>query len=518
MSPKNHFSSSSSTKCSSSTNLEKNVLLMDLPALHSVHPIVNQQQNNHQLFLDMLMLDTNHLNTNNNHTVVPSGECNLPSGETNNCLFEDVEQDLKQYLFSNSSVSSMSSLSDSLSSFTQHLPSVNPSLSSPPTMTSSNLTNSTTNVECMTQPHTTCPPIPSSFSPITGRPLYPRLRHTGKTKCANCQIESTPMWRKGLMGEILCNKCGLYLIRHGKTRPLELSASSSSYSNRSSSPNNSEDSSTLSNVTSTKKKRSYQRKEKKKESKNECHQHKRKNDSSNTSSLKEFEQESKKKKKNQSPILDSNPSSPNSSSNVSPHLYLNHSSKLQQAHDTANSSSANIGKIISILTQQKQPLNSQHALNGANTCHHHHVILPSNLNHLFMKELLNVLPNVTNHAPTHSYVMHPHSEHATPPSSYLYSTIMHTPLNTSSISPLHVHHSIPLDGHFLKLNQDELLRELTTNTRSSQEQPSLSTSNVSVDALQELTNESSIISQNNHSNIFYSNHELDEFFKFLEEK
>ncbi|KAG2392420.1 hypothetical protein C9374_012672 [Naegleria lovaniensis] len=39
--------------------------------------------------------------------------------------------------------------------------------------------------------------------------------------CENCKTVETPVWRKGSNGEPLCNKCGLYVLRHGKSRPLE---------------------------------------------------------------------------------------------------------------------------------------------------------------------------------------------------------------------------------------------------------------------------------------------------------
>ncbi|KAF0978465.1 hypothetical protein FDP41_002285 [Naegleria fowleri] len=39
--------------------------------------------------------------------------------------------------------------------------------------------------------------------------------------CENCKTVETPVWRKGSNGEPLCNKCGLYELRHGRSRLLE---------------------------------------------------------------------------------------------------------------------------------------------------------------------------------------------------------------------------------------------------------------------------------------------------------
>lgn len=38
------------------------------------------------------------------------------------------------------------------------------------------------------------------------------------TICANCQTMETPLWRRGLEGECLCNACGLYLKQHQRYR------------------------------------------------------------------------------------------------------------------------------------------------------------------------------------------------------------------------------------------------------------------------------------------------------------
>jgi len=38
-------------------------------------------------------------------------------------------------------------------------------------------------------------------------------------RCSNCETESTPVWRKGLTGETLCNACGLHLEVYHTNRP-----------------------------------------------------------------------------------------------------------------------------------------------------------------------------------------------------------------------------------------------------------------------------------------------------------
>ncbi|KAI8590799.1 hypothetical protein BDZ88DRAFT_378941, partial [Geranomyces variabilis] len=38
-------------------------------------------------------------------------------------------------------------------------------------------------------------------------------------KCANCGTDSTPLWRRGPKGEVICNACGLYLKARNTYRP-----------------------------------------------------------------------------------------------------------------------------------------------------------------------------------------------------------------------------------------------------------------------------------------------------------
>ena len=40
--------------------------------------------------------------------------------------------------------------------------------------------------------------------------------------CANCNTTKTPLWRRSVKGEPLCNACGLFWKLHGVNRPLSL--------------------------------------------------------------------------------------------------------------------------------------------------------------------------------------------------------------------------------------------------------------------------------------------------------
>ena len=42
-------------------------------------------------------------------------------------------------------------------------------------------------------------------------------------KCINCSTEETPLWRQNDQGDSLCNACGLYYKHHGAMRPTKLS-------------------------------------------------------------------------------------------------------------------------------------------------------------------------------------------------------------------------------------------------------------------------------------------------------
>eukprot|EP01080_Neovahlkampfia_damariscottae_P004534 gene4534-7911_t len=54
------------------------------------------------------------------------------------------------------------------------------------------------------------------------RKRRPSKRNSKNVCCANCNCETSPLWRKGEGKKVLCNKCGLYWSRHGMNRPLTL--------------------------------------------------------------------------------------------------------------------------------------------------------------------------------------------------------------------------------------------------------------------------------------------------------
>ncbi|KAI8592560.1 hypothetical protein BDZ88DRAFT_392171 [Geranomyces variabilis] len=74
-------------------------------------------------------------------------------------------------------------------------------------------------------------PIPPASAPATTAAApAPRISRSvacagnsdGKMMCENCQVTSTPLWRRSANDELLCNACGLYLKLHNTMRPKNL--------------------------------------------------------------------------------------------------------------------------------------------------------------------------------------------------------------------------------------------------------------------------------------------------------
>ncbi|KAK4509223.1 uncharacterized protein ATC70_007573 [Mucor velutinosus] len=61
--------------------------------------------------------------------------------------------------------------------------------------------------------------------------------NASETTCSNCGTTNTPLWRRNLDGNPLCNACGLFLKLHGKVRPLSLKTDVIKKRNRSPSGN-----------------------------------------------------------------------------------------------------------------------------------------------------------------------------------------------------------------------------------------------------------------------------------------
>ena len=51
--------------------------------------------------------------------------------------------------------------------------------------------------------------------------IPPTDQQQTKEECENCKTTITPLWRRGIEGQVLCNACGLYFKLHGKVRPLK---------------------------------------------------------------------------------------------------------------------------------------------------------------------------------------------------------------------------------------------------------------------------------------------------------
>ncbi|PTD06106.1 Nitrogen regulatory protein areA [Fusarium culmorum] len=56
----------------------------------------------------------------------------------------------------------------------------------------------------------------------TEQSLLPQGDESVPPTCTNCFTQTTPLWRRNLEGQPLCNACGLFLKLHGVIRPLSL--------------------------------------------------------------------------------------------------------------------------------------------------------------------------------------------------------------------------------------------------------------------------------------------------------
>ncbi|KAJ3271985.1 hypothetical protein HDV01_004757 [Terramyces sp. JEL0728] len=52
--------------------------------------------------------------------------------------------------------------------------------------------------------------------------VQPERQSTPSNKCFNCNTTDTPLWRRDLEGNSICNACGLYYKLHGSHRPKEM--------------------------------------------------------------------------------------------------------------------------------------------------------------------------------------------------------------------------------------------------------------------------------------------------------
>ncbi|KAI8918332.1 hypothetical protein DFJ77DRAFT_428565 [Powellomyces hirtus] len=80
----------------------------------------------------------------------------------------------------------------------------------------------------ISRPISVAPSMKTAASALT--PIPPRANRNvacagnsdGKLMCENCQVTSTPLWRRSANNSILCNACGLYFKLHNTNRPKNL--------------------------------------------------------------------------------------------------------------------------------------------------------------------------------------------------------------------------------------------------------------------------------------------------------
>lgn len=107
------------------------------------------------------------------------------------------------------------------------------------TSTGSSIINSPSSVDQSGLDNTTPTPTPPASAPPEAAPAAAQAKNTstepvkkeekiGSTVsgdghiCANCKVDKTPLWRRGMNGQVLCNACGLYLKARNVQRPISL--------------------------------------------------------------------------------------------------------------------------------------------------------------------------------------------------------------------------------------------------------------------------------------------------------
>ncbi len=77
-----------------------------------------------------------------------------------------------------------------------------------------------------TPPMTASPSVTPRRRRSGGIPMSQIIKFDCIRTCSVCSVQSTPMWRRGGQGELLCNKCGLKWKRATKRHVRETSSSS----------------------------------------------------------------------------------------------------------------------------------------------------------------------------------------------------------------------------------------------------------------------------------------------------
>ncbi|KAJ1859265.1 GATA type transcriptional activator of nitrogen-regulated proteins [Coemansia sp. RSA 1822] len=52
--------------------------------------------------------------------------------------------------------------------------------------------------------------------------MSPEPKSTDQTVCFNCHVDTTPLWRRDTLGNVICNACGLYYKLHNIARPISM--------------------------------------------------------------------------------------------------------------------------------------------------------------------------------------------------------------------------------------------------------------------------------------------------------